>query len=197
MPAWSGCGSASSAALAGQPVPGHRGTWSPTSASASGRSTCRGRHRRAAASSLIGLLYVPFITTSTNFNAPTTKLTGASHGGGFVVIAVLTVLGAPFFEELFFRGLLFGACSGSLRAGPGRPTARRHRRRGGGGASLDGLLFGLAHGELDAAGRPGRLRVHPGPRLPTEPGGSGMNMVAHATFNLVAVIAIASSQRRG
>jgi len=41
-----------------------------------------------------------------NFNGPTTKLTGAAHGGGFVVIAVLTVVGAPFFEELFFRGLV-------------------------------------------------------------------------------------------
>jgi len=30
-----------------------------------------------------------------NFNAPTTQLTGAAHGGGFVVIAVLTVVGRP------------------------------------------------------------------------------------------------------
>ena len=143
---------------------------------------------------LVALIYAPFIHHIHNFNAPTTKLTGGSHGGGFVVIAILTVVGAPFFEELFFRGLLFGgllrlcAGSGARRDGP-------HRRRRRPPWSLDGLLFGLAHGELvQLAGlavfgcvlafvayRTGRL---------------GMNMVSHASFNLVAVLAIVLDARR-
>ena len=62
--------------------------------------------------------------TSTTSAAPPSKLTGASHGSGFVVIAVFTVVGAPFFEELFFRGLLLGP-------GPGRsPPRHRARSRG-------------------------------------------------------------------
>jgi len=143
---------------------------------------------------LVTLLYLPFVSHLKNFQAPTTKLTGGAHGGSFVVIAVLTVLGAPFFEELFFRGLLLKGLLGVLGA-----TARR---LSGGGARiaavvsavvLDGLLFGLAHAEVEqlaglalfgcilavVALRTGRL---------------GMNMVAHASFNLVAVIAIAANR---
>src|SRR5580658_3262427 len=55
---------------------------------------------------VVALMYAPFIHHIHNFNAPTTKLTGGAHGGGFVVIAILTVFGAPFVEEVFFRGLL-------------------------------------------------------------------------------------------
>jgi hypothetical protein len=97
------------------------------------------------------------------------------------VIALFTVLGAPFFEELFFRGLLlrslarlFGPIGGFV--GPALAIV------------VTGVLFGLAHAEsLQLLGlavfgiilsivsyRTGRL---------------GMNMVAHATFNLLAVAA--------
>jgi hypothetical protein len=138
---------------------------------------------------LVSLMYQPFQHQIHDFNAPSQKLTGASHGAGFVVIAVATVLLAPAVEELFFRGLLLkglvrlftplGARPGSARA-VGVVLA----------VILDGLLFGLAHGEwVQLAGlatfgvilaivsyRTGRL---------------GMNMVAHATFNLVAIVYIA------
>jgi membrane protease YdiL (CAAX protease family) len=57
---------------------------------------------------------------------------------------------------------------------------------------VDGLLFGLAHGEwVQLAG----LAVF-GMILATvsyRTGRLGMNMVAHASFNLVAIIAIATS----
>jgi len=144
---------------------------------------------------LVDLMYAPFHhhhNFTKNFNAPTTRLTGASHGGGFVVIALLTVVGAPFFEELFFRGLLL---RGLVRV---CTPARRGRSLGRtfgvvAAVLLDGLLFGLAHGELvQLAGlaafgmilavvsyRTGRL---------------GMNMVAHATFNLAAVLTIAGDR---
>ena len=141
---------------------------------------------------LVGLMYLPFRSHIHNFNGPTTKLTGAAHGGGFVVIAVLTVVGAPFFEELFFRGLVLKGLVRVLT--PIGATPGRARTLGVAGAVvLDGLIFGLAHGELvQLAGlatfgailavisyRTGRL---------------GMNMVAHASFNLVAVLSILSSR---
>ena len=92
-------------------------------------------------------------------------------------------------EELFFRGLLLKALVRLFTA------AAAGRARAAGvvlAVIVDGLLFGLAHGEwVQLAGlatfgvilaavsyRTGRL---------------GMNMVAHATFNLVAIIAIAAN----
>ncbi len=143
---------------------------------------------------LVTLIYLPFVSHLHNFQAPTTKLTGGAHGTGFAVIAILTVVGAPFFEELFFRGLLlrgllgvFGA-AGRRLAGAATPVLAIAVA-----VVADGLLFGLAHGELEqfaglavfgcilavVAYKTGRL---------------GMNMVAHASFNLVAVIAIASNR---
>jgi uncharacterized protein len=139
---------------------------------------------------LVAIMYAPFQHDIKNFNGPSQKLTGASHGVGFVIIAIATVLLAPAMEELFFRGLLLkslvrlftkiGAAGGARTAGVVLAVI------------ADGLLFGLAHGEwIQLAGlasfgiilavvsyRTGRL---------------GMNMVAHASFNLVAIIAIAAN----
>jgi uncharacterized protein len=134
---------------------------------------------------LVALIYIPIShhvhDFSQRFNAPSHRLTGGSHGAGYAVIAILTVVGAPFFEELFFRGVLlrslarlFGTIAGWV--GPALAIV------------VTGLLFGLAHAEsLQFIGlatfgiilsvvsyRTGRL---------------GMNMVAHASFNLVAVAA--------
>lgn len=134
---------------------------------------------------LVALMYVPIADHVHNFNqrfnAPSQRLTGGSHGAGYVVIGVLTVVGAPFFEELFFRGVLLRSLArlfGNVGGWVG-PTAA---------IVLTGLLFGLAHAEsLQLLGlatfgiilsfasyRTGRL---------------GMNMVSHATFNLMAVAA--------
>lgn len=139
---------------------------------------------------LVTLIYLPFVSHLRNFNAPTTKLTGGAHGPSFLVISVLTVLGAPFFEELFFRGLLFRGLLGLFGA-----TGSRARN----GASrvvmiglavvLDGLLFGLAHGELEQlAGLAVFGCILAVVVLKTQR--LGMNMVSHATFNLVAVLVI-------
>ncbi len=137
---------------------------------------------------LVALLYAPFISHLHNFSAPTTKLTGGSHGFGLFVIAVFTVVGAPFMEELFFRGLLF---RGLLRVLAPTDVARRRARVVAIGISVvaDGLLFGAAHGEwqqfagLALFGMVLALISYRTGRL-------GMNMVSHASFNLVAVIAV-------
>jgi len=134
---------------------------------------------------LVAAIYIPISQHVNNFNnkfnAPSQKLTGGSHGLGFAVIAVLTVVGAPFFEELFFRGLLLRSLArlfGNFGRWVGPALA----------IVITGVLFGLAHAEsLQLLGlatfgiilsfisyRTGRL---------------GMNMVSHATFNLVAVVA--------
>jgi membrane protease YdiL (CAAX protease family) len=56
----------------------------------------------------------------------------------------------------------------------------------------DGLLFGLAHGEwVQLAGLAAFGMVLAAVSYRT--GRLGMNMVAHATFNLVAIVAIASN----
>jgi len=143
---------------------------------------------------VIALVYAPFQHDIHDFNGPSQKLTGGAHGPGFLVVALATVFLAPFLEELFFRGLLFKSLARLFTPTGAGPT----RARGAGvvvAVLLDGLLFGLAHGEwVQLAGlalfgvalaaisyRTGRL---------------GMNMVAHASFNLVAILAILS-QRGG
>ncbi len=135
---------------------------------------------------LVALMYVPIAQHvhdfNQRFNAPSQRLTGGSHGAGYVVIALCTVIGAPFFEELFFRGVLLRALArlfGNVGRWVGPALA----------IVVTGVLFGLAHAEsLQLLGlaffgvilsfvayRTGRL---------------GMNMVAHATFNLMAVAAV-------
>jgi membrane protease YdiL (CAAX protease family) len=134
---------------------------------------------------LIALLYVPIAQHvhdfNHRFNAPSQRLTGGSHGVGYLVIGICTVIGAPFFEELFFRGVLLRSLArlfGTVGRWVGPALA----------IVITGVLFGLAHAEsLQLLGlavfgvilsfiayRTGRL---------------GMNMVAHATFNLMAVAA--------
>jgi hypothetical protein len=137
---------------------------------------------------LVTLLYAPFIHHLHNFTAPTRKLTGSSSGWGFVVIAVLTVAGAPIFEEIFFRGLLFKALARLFV--PLDPRRRAGRAIGVVGAVvLDGLLFGLAHGEWEQlAGLAvfGAILA----AISFRTGRLGMNIVSHASFNLFAVMEI-------
>lgn len=136
----------------------------------------------------VALMYIPISHHVHNFNqrfdAPSQRLTGGSHGAGYTLIAILTVVGAPFMEELFFRGVLLRALArlfGTVGGWVGPTLA----------IVVTGVLFGLAHAEsLQLLGlaffgivlsfvsyRTGRL---------------GMNMTAHAAFNLVAVVAVVS-----
>jgi membrane protease YdiL (CAAX protease family) len=137
---------------------------------------------------VVVLLYAPFQHHIHNFNAPSQKLTGGAHGWGFLVVALATVLLAPFMEELFFRGLLFRALARLFT--PSGPGALRFRGLGVVVAVVvDGLLFGLAHGEwVQLAGL--ALFGMALAAISYRTGRQGMNMVSHASFNLVAVIAI-------
>ena len=150
--------------------------------SASAGATCWESPSASAGQILVVLMYIPIAhhvhDFSQRFDAPNQRLTGGSHGTGYMVIAVLTVVGAPFFEELFFRGVLL------------RALARLFGRVGGWvGPSLaivvTGVLFGLAHAEsLQLLGLATFGIIFSS--SPTAPAGLGMNMVAHATFNLMA-----------
>jgi len=136
----------------------------------------------------VAILYAPFQHDIHNYNAPTTKLTGASHGGGIVLIVLATALLAPVAEELFFRGLVFRAlvrlCT-SVRSGPG--TARTTGLVV--AIVVDGLLFGLAHGEWVQLAGLALLGVVLA-TMTYRTGRLGMNMVTHASFNLVAVLSV-------
>ncbi len=138
----------------------------------------------------VALLYLPFRAHLHNYDAPVTHLTGSAHGSGFLLIAVLTVVGAPVFEELFFRGLLFRGlarvCTPDATPGP--------RRRLGVVAAVvaDGLLFGLGHFEwqqlagLALFGMVLAALFYLTDRL-------GPGIVTHASFNLVTVLTLVHS----
>jgi hypothetical protein len=105
------------------------------------------------------------------------------HEIGFAVVSLLVAIGAPFFEELFFRGFL--------------RTALQERFGGHGAVWLQAVLFGLAHlGEAStelgnvsvvlamvAVGATLGYTAKLTKRL-------GAGMVAHCLFNLVAVVSV-------
>jgi len=133
---------------------------------------------------VIGVMYQPFMKHIDHFNAPITKLTGGSHGAGYVLIILMTVIGAPVVEEIFFRGLL-------LRGLVGVATSfdRVKAQRIGMVVAVlaDGLLFGLSHGELVQL--PGLMVV--GIVLSVlflKTGKLGMSIVTHASFNGLAML---------
>jgi len=129
---------------------------------------------------IIDLAYEPFHFKS--LDHPVNHLFKATHGPGFVLIALMTTLLAPFFEEWFFRGVIF------------RTVAEGAKDRFPRGALtlaviVSACLFGLAHGEplqfagLAALGVVLALLVHRTKRLVP-------SFVTHASFNAVAIVAL-------
>lgn len=137
---------------------------------------------------VVPLLYLPFDRVIPNLSQklsqPAKHLTGGFPGTDLVVIGVLTVAVVPVVEELVFRGLfLRGALAAFGRAG----------RRLGPALSVvvTGVVFGLAHVEaletfgLAAFGMVLAYVAYRTNRL-------GTCILAHATFNLVAIVAVAT-----
>lgn len=137
---------------------------------------------------LLPAIYLPFEHLvpglQRQLSAPARHLTGGFPGDQLIIIGALTTLVVPVVEELLFRGVVLHALLRLLR-GAGRTLGPVLAVIG------TGLVFGAAHMELlqlpglalfgmVLAAMAVRLR-----RL-------GPCMLAHATFNLVAVLAIAS-----
>ena len=135
---------------------------------------------------LVALLYLPVESHIHNFHqrfsAPAQRLTGSAHGVGWFIIGVATVVGAPFFEELFFRGIVLRALA--------RLFGRWGRWIGPGLAIvISGLLFAAIHAEaLQFAGL-ALFGVILG-LVSYRTGRQGMNVVAHGAFNLLALTAV-------
>jgi len=105
------------------------------------------------------------------------------HDLGFVVVTLIVALGAPFFEELFFRGVL--RCALAATFGPG------------GAVWAQALLFGLAHlGEASTPlGNVSVVLALSGVGLVLGytaklTGRLAPGMFAHCLFNLYAVVSV-------
>jgi membrane protease YdiL (CAAX protease family) len=137
---------------------------------------------------LLPLLYLPLEHVvphlSDRLSQPAKHLTGGFPGADLAVIAALTVLVVPVVEELVFRGLfLRGALRAFRGAGPMVGPALA--------MVCTGVVFALAHLEalqilgLAAFGVVLSYLAYRLDRL-------GPCIVAHATFNLVAILAVAT-----
>lgn len=132
---------------------------------------------------VVTLLYAPIAPHIHDFHqrfaAPAQRLTGSSHGFWYAVIAVATVVGAPFVEEIFFRGVVM------------RALVRLLGRFGGFvGPSLailiSGCCFAALHFEALQFLGLATFGVILG-MVSYRTGRLGMNMVAHASFNALAL----------
>lgn len=132
-------------------------------------------------------LLTPFVhNLSQQVGKPAQQLTSGVYGWQLVVLALFVCVGSPLVEELYFRGLLLRALFGvTSRFGPVlRPLVS---------IGLTSLLFALAHFEaiqfIGLAGFGAVLGV-----LAWRTGRLGPGIVAHASFNAVAVISIVVSR---
>jgi hypothetical protein len=138
----------------------------------------------AALSGLVVAALVGSAFAHTHYHGSNTQiLTGQKHHtAGFVAVAVVVAVGAPFFEELFFRGLIRTALASRL--GPV------------GAVFAQAALFGLAHFQAgNGLGNVSVIAVIASLGLVlgftawlTKRLGAGM--VCHGLFNLVAVVTV-------
>lgn len=138
---------------------------------------------------LIPALYFPFTynnpSLERSLSRPAQRIVGAGHGFSLVIVGLFLVVGAPFMEELFFRGLLLNTFKAKLRF-----------KRAWVGDCLSVLassvLFALAHFEplqffgLVFLGVILGLLALKSRRL-------GPSMAVHASFNAVSFVLLLSS----
>jgi uncharacterized protein len=126
---------------------------------------------------LIPLLYIPvhLFVPDVDVAEKAKEVTDLAQGGGIAVIAVCIILGAPFVEELFFRGLL--QRSVGRRLGPRWAIA------------VSAVTFGLAHFQpvqlLGLVAFGVVLGV-----LASRAGRLGPSLVAHMAFNATTVVVL-------
>jgi len=130
---------------------------------------------------LVPLIYLPLqqFVSKHDLEEPVRRVTDSAHGGGYVALTIVVVVGAPIVEELFFRGLVL----------------RSLQRRFGDVWAVIGsaLIFGLAHFEwlqlpaLVALGLILGVMAVKTKRL-------GLGIFTHAGFNLVTMIALAHAR---
>jgi membrane protease YdiL (CAAX protease family) len=138
----------------------------------------------AAASALVLEAVVAAALAHTRFEGTNTQIiTGQRHNGrGVAVVAVVVAVGAPFFEELLFRGLL--------------RTAFRSRMRPPLAVVCQAVLFGLAHIQSHAGtGNLSIVLTITGVGLilgmvAERTGRLGAGMIGHGLFNLTATLLI-------
>lgn len=89
----------------------------------------------------VQLVVVPLIYTllfrvigSRDLSAEARSITDRAQGGTIALLIILTVVAAPFVEEVFFRGLLFSALRRRYALWPA--------------AAVSGVVFGLVHFQL-------------------------------------------------
>jgi membrane protease YdiL (CAAX protease family) len=134
----------------------------------------------------VDLLYAPFHLKS--LDRPVHHLFNAAHGPSFVLIAIMTTLLAPFFEEWLFRGVIFRAIAEGATGVSTRSAVTL-------GVVVSAVLFGLAHAEvvqfagLALFGVVLAVLVQRTKRLVP-------SFVTHASFNAVALVALIA-QRSG
>ncbi len=132
----------------------------------------------------VNLAYLP--VSSNQLAGPEHKLLPGA-GVGLVVPVILTVLGAPFFEELFFRGALLRGLMGALANNRfGTVVA----------VVIDAIIFGVLHAGTDPwielpglAGVGVVLAV-----LAVRTRRLGPSIVTHASFNALTVFLYVSSR---
>jgi uncharacterized protein len=130
---------------------------------------------------LVPLIYLPMqqFVSKHDLEEPVRRVTDSAHGGGYIALTLVVVVGAPIVEELFFRGLVL----------------RSLQRRFGDVWAVIGsaLLFGIAHFEylqlpaLVALGLILGAMAVSNKRL-------GPSIFTHAGFNLVTMIALGLSR---
>jgi membrane protease YdiL (CAAX protease family) len=129
---------------------------------------------------VISLVYV--LANVHHLNGPTQHIFGTTHGVVFWAIALMTACGAPFVEEWFFRGTLLPGLAATFTLSPRVAWLTVV-------IASDGLLFGLAHGEmlqLPGLAAVGALSAW----IFIREGRLAPSIALHMGFNTLAVIAL-------
>jgi membrane protease YdiL (CAAX protease family) len=130
---------------------------------------------------LVPLIYLPLqqFVSKHDLEEPVRRVTDSAHGGGYIALTIVVVVGAPIVEELFFRGLVL----------------RSLQRRFGDAWAIVGsaVVFGVAHFELLQLPALVALGIILGV-MAVRTRRLGLGILTHAGFNLVTMIALGLSR---